>query len=109
MPKRKAAESVAEPVEAVGPKKSAKKASKTTSASTNATSSSKATNGSITVEHCKSWGLFKTKAGQLDRALKGLGSSVTLSVNQADFLTASAGKPRKGITNLTLRYPSLLI
>ena len=39
--------------------------------------------------------MFKTKQGQLERALKGLDSSVAMSVNQADFLTAS-GKPRKG-------------
>jgi len=37
--------------------------------------------------------VFKTKAGQLQKAL---GTSVTLSVNNADNLTASAGKPRKG-------------
>ena len=40
--------------------------------------------------------MFKTKAGQLDKALKALGSSVTLSVNHADNLTTSGGKPRKG-------------
>ena len=40
--------------------------------------------------------MFKTKAGQLEKALKSAGFSFPISVNNATDLSESGGKPRKG-------------
>lgn len=40
--------------------------------------------------------MFKTKASQLQRALKEKGYDGPVSVNEAQYLTDNAGRPRKG-------------
>ena len=82
----------------MGPKKTSKKtaAKKTAASSVAKASTVDGAGGVLTIEHCKSWGAFKTRAAAVEKAVKAAGIKCEINPEKprkgAFVITSPAGK-----------------